>query len=95
MLISSSSEEPSSDINITVDVSELSGREISVDYQLTGSATGSGIDHDLEDGTLLINPGENTGIITIPNIIDDDLAEEDETIIITLSNPTNATLGDD
>ena len=82
-------------INITVDVSELSGREISVDYQLTGSATGSGIDYDLEDGTLLINPGENTGIITIPNIIDDDLAEEDETIIITLSNPTNATLGDD
>ena len=38
------------------------------------------------------NPGENTGIITIPNIIDDDLAEADETIIITLSNPTNATL---
>ena len=94
-VISSSSEEPSSDINITVDVSELSGREISVDYQLTGSATGSGIDYDLEDGTLLINPGENTGIIKIPNIIDDDLAEEDETIIITLSNPTNATLGDD
>ena len=93
--ISSASDEPSSDISITVDVSELSGREISVDYQLTGSATGSGIDHDLEDGTLIIKPGENTGIITIPNIIDDDLAEEDETIVITLSNPTNATLGDD
>ena len=62
---------------------------------MTGTATGSGIDYDLEDGTLIIDAGENTGIITIPNIIDDDLAEEDETIIITLSNPTNATLGDD
>ena len=62
---------------------------------MTGTATGSGIDHDLEDGTLTIDAGENTGILTIPNIIDDDLAEDDETIIITLSNPTNAILGDD
>ena len=94
-IISSESDEPSSSISITVDVSELSGRQISVDYQLTGTATGSGIDHDLEDGTLTIDAGENTGILTIPNIIDDDLAEDDETIIITLSNPINAILGDD
>ena len=94
-VVSSISDEPSSEISITVDVSEISGREISVDYELTGTATGSGIDHNLENGTLTINAGENTNIITIPNIIDDDLAEEDETIIITLSNPTNSTLGDD
>ena len=93
--ISSQSDEPSSSINITVDVSETSGREISVDYQLTGTATGSGVDYDLDNGTLIINAGEASGIISIPSIIDDDLAEEDETIIITLSNPTNATLGDD
>ena len=94
-IISSESDEPSSSISITVDVSELSGRQISVDYQITGTATGSGIDHDLEDGTLTIDAGENTGILTVPNIIDDDLAEDDETIIITLSNPINAILGDD
>ena len=92
---SSESDEPSSSINITVDISSVSGRKISVDYQFTGTANGSGIDHDLTDGTLTIDPGENNGIITIPNIIDDDLAEGDETIIITLSNPINATLGDD
>ena len=94
-ILSSESDEPSSSISITVDVSELSERQISVDYQLTGTATGSGIDHDMEDGTLTIDAGEITGIITIPNIIDDDLAEGDETIIITLSNPTNAIIGDD
>ena len=66
-----------------------------MDYQLTGTATGSGVDYDLENGTLIIESGANTGFITIPNIIDDDLAEGDETIIVTLSNPTNATLGDD
>ncbi len=94
-IISSESDEPSSSISITVDVSEFSERQISVDYQLTGTATGTGIDHDMEDGTLTIDAGEITGIITIPNIIDDDLAEGDETIIITLSNPTNAIIGDD
>ncbi len=94
-IISSESDEPSSSISITVDVSELSERQISVDYQLTGTAADSGIDHDMEDGTLTIDAGEITGIITIPNIIDDDLAEGDETIIITLSNPTNAIIGDD
>ena len=94
-IISSKSDEPSPSINITVDVSQTSGREISVDYQLTGTATGSGTDYNLENGTLIIDAGENTGIITIPGILDDDLAEEDETIIITLSNPTNAILGDD
>ena len=66
-----------------------------MDYELTGTATGSGVDYDLDNGTLIIDAGENTGIITIPGIIDDDLAEEDETIIVTLSNPTNATLGED
>ena len=94
-IISSNSDEPSPSINITVDVSQTSGREISVDYQLTGTATGSGTDYNLENGTLIIDAGENTGIITIPGILDDDLAEEDETIIITLSNPINAILGDD
>jgi len=94
-ITSSRGDEPSSSINVTVDISEISGKEISVDYQLTGTATGSGTDYDLENGTLIVGVGENTGTITIPGIIDDDLAEDDETIIITLSNPTNAVLGDD
>ncbi|MDA9079679.1 autotransporter domain-containing protein, partial [Gammaproteobacteria bacterium] len=94
-ITSSKGDEPSPSIIITVDVSEISGKTISVDYQLTGTATGSGIDYTLENGTLIIDAGENTGTITIPSITDDDFAEEDETIIITLSNPTNATLGND
>ena len=94
-ITSSEGDEPSPSINVTVDISEISGKEISLDYQLTGTATGSGTDYNLENGTLVIEAGQNTGIITIPGIIDDDLAEDDETIIITLSNPTNAVLGDD
>ena len=92
---SSESDEPSPSISITVDLSAVSGKEISVDYELTGTASGSGIDYDLDNGTLTIDAGENTGIIMIPSIIDDDLAEENETIIVTLTNPINATLGED
>ncbi|MDB9841369.1 autotransporter domain-containing protein [Gammaproteobacteria bacterium] len=94
-ITNSKGDEPSPSIIITVEVSEISGKKISVDYQLTGTATGSGIDYTLENGTLIIDAGENTGTITIPSIIDDDFAEEDETIIITLSNPINASLGND
>ena len=44
---------------------------------------------------MLIEEGATSGAIVIPSIIDDSTEEADETIIITLSNPTNATLGSD
>ena len=78
-------------ISITVDLSAVSGKEISVDYELTGTATGSGVDYNLDNGTLIIDAGMQ-GITNYSSIVDDDLAEN-ETIIVTLSNPSNATLG--
>ena len=45
------------------------------------------------NGTLTINAGATTGTITISDIVDDLLDEIDETIIISLSNPANATPG--
>ncbi len=80
---------------ITVDLSGASGKDITVDYVVTGTATGSGTDYTLANGTLTISAGETTGTITITGIVDDGLVEENETIIVTLSNPTNATLGND
>ena len=80
------------DVDRTIAYRKLNGIAHCVAYS---TATGSGIDYTLENGTLTIDAGENTSTITIPSIIDDELTEEDETIIITLSNPTNATLGND
>ena len=68
---------------------------MTVDYAITGTATGSGEDFTLGAGKLTINAGETSGTITIASIIDDPFDEPDETIIITLSNPVNATLGND
>ena len=46
-------------------------------------------------GTLSIAAGNTTGTITIANIVDDTTDETDETVIVTLSSPSNATLGVD
>ena len=80
---------------ITVDLSAASGQDVTVDFALTGTATGSGTDYTLANGTLTISAGNTSGTITIASIVNDTLDEADETVILTLSNPSNATLGSD
>ena len=92
---SSSGAESVSSKAITVDLSASSTQNVTVDYAVTGTATGSGTDHTFANGTLTINAGNTSGTITIGNIVDDSLDEANETIILTLSNPRNATLGRD
>ena len=94
-LISSSGDEATSSKAITVDLSAASSQNVTVDYTVTGTATGSGTDYTLANGTLTISAGESSGTITIGSITDDSISEADETIIVTLSNPSNATLGSD
>ena len=94
-LTSSSGDEAISSKAITVDLSEISTKSITVNYSITGTATGSGEDYTLGSGAITINAGETTGSITIASIIDDSADEPDETVIITLSSPANATLGTD
>ncbi|MDC3012198.1 Ig-like domain-containing protein [SAR86 cluster bacterium] len=80
---------------ITVDLSAVSGQDVTVDYAVTGTATGAGNDYTLGSGTLTISAGSSTGTITIASIVDDSIDEADETVVLTLSNPVNATLGSD
>jgi len=79
--------------NLTVNLSAASSNTITVAYTVTGSATGSGIDYILANGTLTYSAGQTSKTITIAPIIDDVLDEADETVIVTLSSPTNGTLG--
>ncbi len=92
---SSSGAESSSSKDITVDLSAASGQDVTVNYAVTGTATGSGTDYTLANDTLTISAGATNGIITISNIIDDTADEDNETVILTLSSPNNATLGSD
>ncbi|MDD3080561.1 MAG: Calx-beta domain-containing protein [Paludibacter sp.] len=90
---SSNGLESVSSADLQVDLSYASSLDVTVDYTVSGTATGSGTDYTLADGTLTITAGNTSGIITISGIVDDDLNEGNETVIVTLSNPVNVTLG--
>ncbi len=80
---------------VTIPVSltgNTTSQTITVDYALTGTATGGGVDYTLAAGTLTFNPGTTTQNISA-TIVNDGANEANETIIITLSNPSVATLG--
>src|SRR5439155_365122 len=90
---SSSGSESTTSVNIPVSLSTASGQTVTVGYAVTGgTATGGGVDYTLASGTLTFAPGVTNQNIAIA-IVDDALDEPNETIVVTLSSPTNATLG--
>lgn len=89
---SSSGSETLSPVSIQVNLDPVSGIDASASYTVTGTATGSGTDYTLANGTISITAGNTSNTISL--IIHDDLINElDETVIITLSAPVHATLG--
>jgi hypothetical protein len=79
---------------IPVSLSHAVDWTVNVDYGITGgTAAGGGEDYELVNGGVLtFQPGQLTRSISI-DMIDDDLAESDETIVLMISNPVNARLG--
>lgn len=78
----------------TVTLSEAASSSVSVQYNTRqGSATVSD-DFGATSGTLTFAPGTLTRTITVP-IVDDGVAEPNETFFVDLFAPSNATLGND
>src|SRR5438552_2694057 len=77
--------------NLAVSLSAPSGKTVSVDYAVTGGTATVGVDYTLPGGTLTFAPGVTSKNISIA-VVNDALDENDETIEITLSNPSNATV---
>ena len=90
---SSSGAESVSSKDLTIQLSASSGSNVTVDYGVTGTATGSGTDFTLANGTATISAGSTSTTITIAGIVDDSIDEVNETVIVTLSNPSNANPG--
>jgi N-acetylneuraminic acid mutarotase len=89
----SSGTESTTSVTIPVSLSASSVSTITVDYAVTGgTATGSDTDFTLANGTLTFAAGTTTQNISI-TVVSDSISESDETIIITLSNPSNSNLG--
>ncbi len=91
---SASTGEATATQNITVTLSGTSSQAVTADYAVTGgNATGSGTDYTLASGTLTFAAGMTSQDITI-TIVNDVLAEGNETVEVTLSNPNSyAALG--
>ena len=56
---SSSGDEGTTPVNLAVSLSAASGQTVTVNYAVTGSATGGGVDYTLAAGTLTFNPGDS------------------------------------
>ena len=87
-----------SNLTFTVSLSAASASNITASYATSNlTATGGGTctgatDYITTTGTVTILAGATSGTITVP-ICGDTTNESDETFTVTLSSPTNATLG--
>ncbi len=83
-----------SPVRLPLHLSAASGREISVSYRITGgTATGQGVDYIADLSLVSIPPGDTVGVIEFP-VLDDAEIEGEETILLMLIDPVNATLGE-
>lgn len=76
---------------LTVNLSKPALSTVSIPFTVTGTASNGG-DFNISASPLVIQQGATFGTITL-NIVDDATIETNETVIVTLGNPTNATLG--
>ena len=79
------------DMTFTVTLSAASGRTVTVPYTLAGSADAGDDYTDPTTKSVTIAAGATTANIVIP-VKGDAIAEGNETVIVTLGSPTNATV---
>ena len=80
-----------SEVAITVELSAASGKPVTVNYAIARNRVPAG-ENPVTSGTLTFNPGEISKAFRVP-ILPDDLTTPNQTITLTLSNPTNASVG--
>jgi hypothetical protein len=79
-------------LNLTVTLSASSTQTATVNYATSPGSATAGSDYTTTNGTLTVAPGETSKNVSVP-ILNDTTVEPNETATLTLSAPTNATLG--
>lgn len=82
------------DAVFTVSLSAPSSEIVTVDYTTADGTALVGSDYLTANGILSFSPGETSQTLSIP-VVGNRRAELDETFLVNLSNPTNATLTND
>ena len=80
-------------LTFTVTMAPASSQTITVDYATSDGTATAGSDYTAATGTLTFNPSVTTQTVSV-TVTSDATIEPDETVILTLSNPSNATIGD-
>jgi hypothetical protein len=84
--------ESSGGMTINVTLNTASGQVVPVDYATSDITATAGTDYTSASGTLTYQPGETSRTFWIA-VDNDTLTEPNETVQLTLSNPTNGTFG--
>jgi Calx-beta domain/RTX calcium-binding nonapeptide repeat (4 copies) len=82
----------SQNVSYTVTLSDTSTQTITVQYATTNGTAIAGSDYSNTTGTLTFNPGVTSRVINIP-IVNNFINEANETFTLSLTSPTNASLG--
>jgi subtilisin family serine protease len=75
----------------TVTLSAASGKSVTVQYSTSDGTAAAGSDYTAKSGTLTFLPGAISQVVNV-SILGDTAAELDETVLLTLTSATNATL---
>ncbi len=76
-------------VAFTVALSRPAATQVTVDFATQSGTAESGSDFDASSGTLTLDPGQTTGQIFVRTAAES-VPEDDETVLLTLSNPVNA-----
>ena len=77
----------------TVRLSAAETATVTVDFTTSDGTATAGQDYTATSGTLTFQPGQTVQTISVP-VLADGPGEPDETFTVTLSNPSNAVVGD-
>jgi len=77
----------------TVNLSEPSDQFVTVDFTTAAGSAAADSDYQTTSGTVTFAPGETSKTITV-QVIGDRLVEPNESFVVNLSAPTNATIAD-
>ena len=77
--------------NFTVNLTAASASTVTVDFVTADGTASSGSDYTATSGTLTFTPGQTSKSIAVP-IFGDTTVEGNETFVVNLTNPTNASL---
>jgi CSLREA domain-containing protein len=80
-------------MTFTVSLSAASGRQVSIAYATADGSATAPSDYGAASGTLSFEPGQTSKTFVV-GVVGDTAVEPDETLGVTLSAPSNVTIGD-